>query len=309
MTPKYTFLLPAFKGKYLDEMLKSIKAQTYTDFKVLISDDCSPENLKSICEPYLCDPRFSYRRNEENMGLNHLVEHWQMLVDMCETDFFIMAGDDDIYDKEFLTEIDALTKKYPNTDLFRGRVAKINEEGRVLQKERIYEEYWNQHYFYRIYFNPMFMFSEANYAYRTDAFKKRGGYVDFPLAWFSDCATHLQMADNGVANTPNITFYSRASTINVTGDDSKELATKKIEATFQFVEWIKKFHVELGEYPEECYLMRYALYDCKYEIKVNILKYLPKCSLAKFIHYINIAHRELDMSRLNMIYTWIRLHK
>ena len=44
---KYTFLLPAYK--------------------VIISDDCSPEDLRSICEPYLADPRFTYRRNAENL--------------------------------------------------------------------------------------------------------------------------------------------------------------------------------------------------------------------------------------------------
>lgn len=49
---KYTFLLPAYKGRFFDEMLRSIQGQTYTDFKVIISDDCSPEDLRSICEPY-----------------------------------------------------------------------------------------------------------------------------------------------------------------------------------------------------------------------------------------------------------------
>ena len=32
---KYTFLLPAYKAKYLKEALDSIKNQTYTDFQVL----------------------------------------------------------------------------------------------------------------------------------------------------------------------------------------------------------------------------------------------------------------------------------
>lgn len=45
---KYTFLLPAFKPDFLEVALKSIKSQTYSDFKVLVSDDCSPHDLKSI---------------------------------------------------------------------------------------------------------------------------------------------------------------------------------------------------------------------------------------------------------------------
>ena len=45
---KYTFLLPAYKPDFFEEALRSIKDQTYSDFKVLVSDDCSPHDLKSI---------------------------------------------------------------------------------------------------------------------------------------------------------------------------------------------------------------------------------------------------------------------
>ena len=109
--PKYTFLLPAYKGRFLNEMLRSIQGQTYTDFKVIISDDCSPENLKIICEPYLQDSRFTYRCNQENMGSKSLVSHWNLLVDMCDTEYLIMASDDDVYEPQFLEEIDKLTVK------------------------------------------------------------------------------------------------------------------------------------------------------------------------------------------------------
>lgn len=45
---KYTFLLPAFKPDFLEVALRSIKSQTLKDFKVLVSDDCSPHDLKPI---------------------------------------------------------------------------------------------------------------------------------------------------------------------------------------------------------------------------------------------------------------------
>ena len=88
---KYTFLLPAFKTKYLAEMLNSIQQQTYKDFKVLVSDDFSQEDVYGVCKPYLDDSRFSYRRNEKNIGAEKLVNHWNMLVEMCDTEFLIMS--------------------------------------------------------------------------------------------------------------------------------------------------------------------------------------------------------------------------
>ena len=45
---KYTFLLPAYKPDFLEVALRSIKSQTLKDFNVLVSDDCSPHDLKSI---------------------------------------------------------------------------------------------------------------------------------------------------------------------------------------------------------------------------------------------------------------------
>ena len=129
---KYTFLLPAFKASYLNGMLESLKKQIFKDFKVIISDDCSPEDIYSICKPYLEDQRFIYRRNEKNIGGRDLVIHWNLLLNLCDTDYCVMASDDDIYDEHFLEEIDKLTQKYPNVDLLRSRVLLIDGEDALL---------------------------------------------------------------------------------------------------------------------------------------------------------------------------------
>ena len=42
------------------------------------------------------------------MGGKSLVSHWNLLVDMCDTEYFIMASDDDVYEPEFMKEIDSL---------------------------------------------------------------------------------------------------------------------------------------------------------------------------------------------------------
>ena len=119
---KYTFLLPAYKGKYLEEALRSILSQTYSDFKVIVSDDCSPENLQDIVEKFQDDNRVVYRRNQENIGGKSLVAHWNLLLDLCDTEYCILASDDDVYSPEFLSEIDALTIQYASVDLFHARV-------------------------------------------------------------------------------------------------------------------------------------------------------------------------------------------
>ena len=164
---KYTFLLPAYKGKYLAEMLRSIAAQTYADFKVIISDDCSPEDLWSICKPFLADPRFTYRRNEKNMGATSLVSHWNLLLSLCDTEFCVMASDDDVYEPTFLEEMDKLVVKYPQCDLFHARCYVIDGRGEILKKDAVYEEYVPQIEYLSFWGEKDHIECIANYIYRT----------------------------------------------------------------------------------------------------------------------------------------------
>lgn len=236
---KYTFLLPAYKGRFLDEMLRSIQAQTYTDFKVIISDDCSPEDLRSICEPYLADERFTYRRNAENMGSKSLVSHWNLLVEMCDTEFLILASDDDVYEPQFLEEIDKLTVKYPGVDLFRGRVRLIDAEGELLEQDMLVEVYFSQLDFLYYFFHKGLQKCVAHYVFRTKALLAHGGFFDLPLAWGSDDATAVMLSENGVCNTSSICFSFRNSGINIstTGDlKARKEKTREIYILIRFLE-------------------------------------------------------------------------
>ena len=64
---KYSFVLPAYKAKYLKESIDSIINQTYTDFELIIVNDASPEDVDSIVNSYQ-DDRIQYYRNEKNIG-------------------------------------------------------------------------------------------------------------------------------------------------------------------------------------------------------------------------------------------------
>lgn len=238
---KYTFLLPAYKGRFLDEMLNSIKNQTYPDFKVLISDDCSPENLKDICEPYLQDERFSYRRNEKNIGGENLVEHWNMLVNMCDTDYLIMATDDDVYDPDFLFHINELVEAYPDVYVYRARVRRIDEEDTLLMKDMAYDEYQNQLEFLYHLYSFQYQRGIGNFVFKTDTLIQEGGFVSFPYAWYSDLATEMLLAKQGIAHTKEILFNFRNSEINISNmKNSRNMSRGKMNAAIKYGEWFEQ---------------------------------------------------------------------
>lgn len=54
---------------FICETIRSIQAQTYTNWELIISDDCSTDNTDRIIKPYIDDdPRIKYICNEKNSG-------------------------------------------------------------------------------------------------------------------------------------------------------------------------------------------------------------------------------------------------
>lgn len=54
---------------FICETIKSVLAQTYQDWELIISDDCSTDNTYKVVEPYLAmDSRIKYIRNDQNSG-------------------------------------------------------------------------------------------------------------------------------------------------------------------------------------------------------------------------------------------------
>jgi glycosyltransferase involved in cell wall biosynthesis len=68
MTPAVSFVVPCYKlAHLLPECIDSILCQTYSNFEVLIMDDCSPDNTPEVAQSFQ-DRRIRYIRNQSNLG-------------------------------------------------------------------------------------------------------------------------------------------------------------------------------------------------------------------------------------------------
>lgn len=286
MKTKYTFLLPAYKASFLKAAIDSILNQTYSDFHILVSDDCSPEDLESIVKTY-DDTRISYRRNDKNIGGSNLVLHWNELVGLCTSEYLILASDDDIYEPRFLEEVDKLSCKYPQVDLIRARVQMINANEEIFWEDLHYEELQSELKFCA--FNPNTCI--ANNVFRTSALKAIGGFVDFPLAWGADLATEMAMAKNGVANTDMILFNFRLSGLNISSIKRNRVTElKKLDAVFQFHDWAEQF---MANMKYEVTLLNSTYYD-KLKVKVNdvvICQCISSSWALSFFQYIKLYQK------------------
>lgn len=63
-----SIIMPSYNtGKYICDSIDSVIAQTYTNWELIIIDDCSPDNSNEIIESYK-EPRIRLLKNERNSG-------------------------------------------------------------------------------------------------------------------------------------------------------------------------------------------------------------------------------------------------
>ncbi|MBR2885392.1 MAG: glycosyltransferase family 2 protein, partial [Clostridia bacterium] len=56
-------------GKFIARTIKSVQKQTYTDWEMIIVDDCSKDDTKAVVEEYMAsDSRIKYHILENNSG-------------------------------------------------------------------------------------------------------------------------------------------------------------------------------------------------------------------------------------------------
>lgn len=69
MNELVSIIMPSYNtAKYIKESIKSVLAQTYTNWELLIVDDCSTDNTDEIIQSFLSDKRIKYFKNECNSG-------------------------------------------------------------------------------------------------------------------------------------------------------------------------------------------------------------------------------------------------
>lgn len=293
----FSFIMPAYKTLYLSKAIESILNQTYTSFELVIINDASPENLKAIVQRYN-DARIIYLENEQNIGGKDLVSNWNHCIKYAKYNHIILATDDDEFCTQFLSESVKLIEKYPNVNIIRSGVEKINEEGKTLDLEFPLKEYMTSKEFTLYYAKGGLISCISNYIFKKDALENNGGFISLPKAHFSDDATVIALSANGIACIPLNQMKFRVSTINLSNSSDLKTIKDQIKATelfmIMFLEHIKALDTIPDDFFERaCYggfKAKYITMIEKLTDKIGIRHSLY--AISTIIHDINLFKRE-----------------
>lgn len=64
-----SIIMPSYNtAPFIEKSIRSVLAQSYTNWELIIVDDCSTDNTDVVVEPYLKDVRIKLSKNEKNSG-------------------------------------------------------------------------------------------------------------------------------------------------------------------------------------------------------------------------------------------------
>ena len=240
---RISFVLPAYKRKFFAKTISSILAQTVRDFDLIIVDDASPENLAEVVRQFN-DSRIRYYRNDQNIGGNNLIANWNLALSYTKSEFCVLASDDDIYQPEYLERMLDLAARYPSVNLFHCRIVMIDGDDVPIGISPCRPEYERCMDFVFDRAVNRVLQAAPEFFFRRERLQALGGFVNFPLAWYSDDATWMMLAkNNGVAYCSEALFSWRYSDINISARFDK--TAQKIQAAEQYKKWLFEFFSEM----------------------------------------------------------------
>ena len=221
---KFSVTIPAYKPDFLAEAVASVVGQSYADWELIVVDDCSPYDLRSIISAWQDDERLHYHRNTENCGALDVVDNWNRCLDYCTGDYVICMGDDDRLMRDCLGELADLISCNPGLGAYYIQTELIDAEGSVIEScparpEResaleMLDRRWRKN-------SRQFI---GNVCFDVARLRSEGGFYKLPLAWGSDDITFFRAASDGIANTQKVGFQYRKTDKTLSSND--DFATK-----------------------------------------------------------------------------------
>ena len=115
--------------KYLREQLDSILKQTYSDFELIICDDCSKDATWEILEKYAQnDQRIRIYKNKQNLGFKR---NFEKAISLCKGKFIALSDQDDIWENNHLS---TLNERIGNYSMAVGNCQMIDSNGNKLKQ-------------------------------------------------------------------------------------------------------------------------------------------------------------------------------
>lgn len=120
------------REKWIGKSVESALKQDYTNFEVVISDNCSTDNTKKILSTYMHDKRIKFYENDTNIGM--LPNFKKAVEELAKGEYIVILNSDDLLiNNSFISKAIRIINTYENVNLVKGKTQNLLEEsGKII---------------------------------------------------------------------------------------------------------------------------------------------------------------------------------
>jgi glycosyltransferase involved in cell wall biosynthesis len=214
--PRVSVILPVYNAEiFIEEAVKSILDQTFSDFELILLNDCSTDSTPDILEKFT-DHRIRFINNDTNLKV---VKTLNKGLDLATGEFIARMDADDIaHPLRLEKQVNFLTK-HPETDLVGSWVQHFGAESTVMKAATEHDHIKVRLFFVNPMFHPAVMF-------RNERFKKNNLRYEESFKNAEDYGLWVKAIDTlKFANIPEILLKYRihAANVSVLKDSNRSL--------------------------------------------------------------------------------------
>lgn len=229
--PRFSVVIPLYnKENFIENTIQSLLNQTFSDFEVLVVNDCSTDTSEQLVARF-DDPRINIIQHSVNKGLS---ASRNTGIKSANANYIAFLDADDLWKPSFLEKIDVLINQYPEASLFATKYEVLHKKNRIVTHDfklknftkhgiikNFFESNLNQSIYYpsclcvkKMVFEDVGYYNEeVNYSEDVD-FNLRA-HATYKLAYWDEAAvTYLldsenQITQNGLKGKtiPDYDFY------------------------------------------------------------------------------------------------------
>ncbi len=174
-TPFLSIVIPLYnKEAFVLATIESIFAQTFTNYEIIVVEDCSTDNSKTIVENLKSD-KIKIIQHQANKGLS---ASRNTGIKNSKADFIVLIDADDLMKPPYLKKIISLIENFPEADLFGTNYEEVySNNNRItpvlslsnFEKDSIINDFFAENLKQPIY-------CQSSFCVRKSAFEKFGLY-------------------------------------------------------------------------------------------------------------------------------------
>lgn len=229
-SPKVSVLFPVYKtAAFLKEAVDSMLSQTFTDFELIVLNDCSPDNAEEIMDSYN-DPRIVRYKGEKNVGLGNVLN---VGIAMARGEYIARMDSDDVSLPERLQFQADYLDAHPEYDLVSVGMKEFCGGSAV----HCYDNETEQIKFNALFYSPVL---HASSMWRRDGFKGLLYDQSFVPSEDYDLWTRALLKGVKMRNVPRVLYLYRRfegqATTNIASDRWEKANELYIQSAFPGVE-------------------------------------------------------------------------